>query len=215
MPGEGNTRRVGRATSERPEVPPVAISSLSPSPSGWCTGMESCPDAIDSIGKPPATRDHPALISKKAGGGPVVANRCWVSEIFCAPPRGRAQTFRVNYPLSSRHGLPTRAPGAPESPPMSRPTLRCPGPLSRRELLKIGLASPSLWAVAHAVPARPAEKDRLDEARALHRRIPVFLGYCVFHPEQFRPSGGKQSDLEKFAAAGVRTFVASVGFGYG
>jgi membrane dipeptidase len=58
-------------------------------------------------------------------------------------------------------------------------------------------------------------EDRLEQARALHRRLPVFLGYCVFHPEQFQASGGRQSDLEKFAAAGVRTFLASVGFGYG
>jgi membrane dipeptidase len=43
----------------------------------------------------------------------------------------------------------------------------------------------------------------------------VFLGYCVFHPEQFQASGGVQCDLEKLQDAGVRTFLTSVGFGYG
>lgn len=57
--------------------------------------------------------------------------------------------------------------------------------------------------------------DRLAEAQALHRKVPVFLGYCVFHPEQFQARGGVQSDLEKLDAAGVRTMVVSVGFGYG
>jgi membrane dipeptidase len=58
------------------------------------------------------------------------------------------------------------------------------------------------------------QEVRLEQARALHRSIPVLLGYCVFHHEQFQPRDGRQCDLEKLDAAGVRTLVASVGFGY-
>jgi membrane dipeptidase len=88
------------------------------------------------------------------------------------------------------------------------------GSASRLAIMLVGSSFlPNAYAgVSWAVSAR---QDRLREARALHHRIPVFLGYCVFHPEQFKPRGGKQSDLEKFDAAGVRTFIASVGFGYG
>ncbi|MEO7652201.1 MAG: membrane dipeptidase, partial [Bryobacteraceae bacterium] len=42
---------------------------------------------------------------------------------------------------------------------------------------------------------------------------PVFIGGCNFSREQLQPSGGKQSDLEKFGAAGVRVIVAAVGSG--
>jgi membrane dipeptidase len=53
----------------------------------------------------------------------------------------------------------------------------------------------------------------LEEARAIHRRIPVFLGYCNHSSEQFQASGGQDSDVEKFDAAGIRTFVTSIGAG--
>ena len=53
----------------------------------------------------------------------------------------------------------------------------------------------------------------LNEARALHRETAVVLGYCDYTDEQFAPSGGRQCDLEKLAAAGVRTMVCSIGFG--
>jgi microsomal dipeptidase-like Zn-dependent dipeptidase len=94
---------------------------------------------------------------------------------------------------------------------------------SRRDFLQTvsrgaaALAGSSFVANAHVGAGRAASAchDRLRDARDLHRKIPVFLGYCVFHPEQFQPRGGRQSDLEKFDAAGVRTFIASVGFGYG
>jgi hypothetical protein len=49
----------------------------------------------------------------------------------------------------------------------------------------------------------------LEEARAVHRRMPVFLGYCNSSAEQFSPAGGRDSDLEKFDAAGVRAFVCA------
>lgn len=84
---------------------------------------------------------------------------------------------------------------------------------TRREFLRAAPLSATV--IAGPVVGTRAAESRLDEARALHRRIPVFLGYCVFHAEQFLVRGGTQCDLEKLDAAGVRTFVASVGFGYG
>ena len=56
-------------------------------------------------------------------------------------------------------------------------------------------------------------RDFLAEARELHRSIPVFLGGCNYSSEQFQPEGGRQSDLSKFDAAGVRTIVTAVGSG--
>lgn len=91
---------------------------------------------------------------------------------------------------------------------------------TRREFLRDAMRLAALSAGSAVLPVSPAraispKDERLEEARALHRRIPVFLGYCVFHPEQFQAKGGKQCDLDKLDAAGVRTFVTSVGFGYG
>lgn len=86
-------------------------------------------------------------------------------------------------------------------------------PPTRRELFR-GAAMAAAGFAGPVAATRSAE-SRLGEARALHRRIPVFIGYCVFHAEQFLVRGGTQCDLEKLDAAGVRTFVASVGFGYG
>ncbi len=72
-------------------------------------------------------------------------------------------------------------------------------------------------ALAAALPERgravSSFSERLAEAQALHRRIPVFLGYCNFSSEQFAATGGRQCDLGKLDAAGVRTLVASIGFG--
>ena len=86
---------------------------------------------------------------------------------------------------------------------------------TRRDFLRdlsVGVAAGSLPASTRSAPL---DDDWSKAAVELHRQIPVFLGYCVFHPEQFQASGGKQCDLEKLRAAGVRTFLASVGFGYG
>jgi len=55
--------------------------------------------------------------------------------------------------------------------------------------------------------------DFLEQARALHEALPVFVGYFDHCDEPFLPSGGTQADLEKLDAAGIRTFVASIGFG--
>lgn len=85
---------------------------------------------------------------------------------------------------------------------------------SRRQFIRHGLLTAAAmggWPLCSS----SAERDRLEEARELHRRIPVFLGYCVFHPEQFQARNGKQCDLEKLTAAGARTIVVSIGFGYG
>lgn len=53
----------------------------------------------------------------------------------------------------------------------------------------------------------------MDEARAIHRELPVFIGYLDFSLEQFRESGGIQCDIEKLDAAGVRYAVVSIGYG--
>ncbi|MCE9604347.1 MAG: dipeptidase [Planctomycetia bacterium] len=84
--------------------------------------------------------------------------------------------------------------------------------ITRRDVLIRSAAATALIASRdRTFGARP---EGLEQAEKLHRAIPVFLGYCVFHPEQFQARGGRQCDLEKLAAAGVRTFIASVGFGY-
>jgi membrane dipeptidase len=53
----------------------------------------------------------------------------------------------------------------------------------------------------------------LEQAKDLHRRIPVFMGYLDFTPEQFQPTGGIQCDTEKMDAAGVREVAVSIGYG--
>ena len=53
----------------------------------------------------------------------------------------------------------------------------------------------------------------IDEARAIHRNLPVFMGYLDFSLEQFRESGGVQCDMEKLDAAGVRYAAVSIGYG--
>jgi len=53
----------------------------------------------------------------------------------------------------------------------------------------------------------------IDDALALHRELPVFVGYFNFSSETYQESGGRQSDLEKLHAAGVRCLVASIGYG--
>ncbi len=53
----------------------------------------------------------------------------------------------------------------------------------------------------------------LDQARDLHRRLPVFLGYVDYDDEALAPDGGTYIDLAKLCAAGVHTLVASIGFG--
>lgn len=84
-----------------------------------------------------------------------------------------------------------------------------------RDSARLAAMLPASGLFSGGATAEDRRDELLEEARTLHRRIPVFLGYCVFHPEQFQPKGGKQCDLEKLSAAGVRTFLASVGFGYG
>jgi microsomal dipeptidase-like Zn-dependent dipeptidase len=99
--------------------------------------------------------------------------------------------------------------------------MKTPGKLTRRDFLRgagrVATVGSALMPGLYAATARSSgdAADRLAEARALHRKIPVFLGYCVFHAEQFQAKDGRQCDLEKLDTAGVRTFVASVGFGYG
>lgn len=61
--------------------------------------------------------------------------------------------------------------------------------------------------------ASPSWRDLLPEAKAIHWDAPVFLGYVNFDDSPFLPRGGRQADLEKLEAAGVRTWVASIGFG--
>lgn len=88
---------------------------------------------------------------------------------------------------------------------------------SRRRFIRHSLRTASAmagWPLFSGRADSREERDRLEEARELHRRIPVFLGYCVFHPEQFQAKNGKQCDLEKLTAAGARTIVVSIGFGY-
>ena len=53
----------------------------------------------------------------------------------------------------------------------------------------------------------------LDQARDLHRLLPVFLGYVDYDDEALTPDGGTYIDLAKLRAAGVHTLVASIGFG--
>lgn len=68
-------------------------------------------------------------------------------------------------------------------------------------------------AAAVAQAAEPRSRDLQAEAADLHRRIPLFLGYLNFAAEQFLATGGRQCDLAKLDAAGVRTMVVSIGFG--
>jgi len=53
----------------------------------------------------------------------------------------------------------------------------------------------------------------IDDALALHRELPVVIGYFNFSGETFQESGGHQSDLGKLDDAGVRCLVASIGYG--
>lgn len=53
----------------------------------------------------------------------------------------------------------------------------------------------------------------LKRAQALHRRLPIFVGYFNFDSETFRENGGSQSDFGKLDEAGVRTLVVSIGYG--
>ncbi|MCE9603656.1 MAG: dipeptidase [Planctomycetia bacterium] len=88
--------------------------------------------------------------------------------------------------------------------------------LHRRTILRRGctVVAGSLLAGVH-LPAvhAGAGSGVVGEAKALHREIPVFIGYLNFAQEQFRADGGRQCDLTKLDAAGVKTFVASIGFG--
>jgi len=57
------------------------------------------------------------------------------------------------------------------------------------------------------------DKALFEQACDLHARLPVVLGYLNSCDEPFKVSDGHQSDLEKLDAAGIRLFVASIGFG--
>ncbi len=55
--------------------------------------------------------------------------------------------------------------------------------------------------------------DHLNQAIDLHQRLPIFLGYVDYDDELLAGCGGIYIDLAKLQAAGVRTLVASIGFG--
>jgi hypothetical protein len=56
-------------------------------------------------------------------------------------------------------------------------------------------------------------RERLEEALALHRELPVAVGCFNFAFETFKESGGVQSDLRKLREAGIRNVVTAIGFG--
>jgi membrane dipeptidase len=51
-----------------------------------------------------------------------------------------------------------------------------------------------------------------EEAKALHRKIPVFLGHLNYADGTFMPAGEAQCDLVKLKAAGIRALVVSTGY---
>ena len=87
-------------------------------------------------------------------------------------------------------------------------------PMDRREFTKLSVAGCAAAYSSKSLFADDAKlADLTAQAEALHRTIPLFLGYLNFAGEQFQASGGKQCDLAKLDAAGVRTMVVSIGFG--
>jgi microsomal dipeptidase-like Zn-dependent dipeptidase len=65
-----------------------------------------------------------------------------------------------------------------------------------------------------SIMTMPQASDKyLQQARQLHQRLPIFIGYFDSCDEPFMASGGRQADLEKEDASGIRFFVASIGFG--